>query len=126
MARTGSRGSGGYHGLSEIDREKAVILASNYGEAGAIDFYGPDLGLPPAVSFVGTYWLYGPGDKPGEVAVAIGFLPEHLEGLIAEVHAVRQLGHPFGVAEERNITIHVVRAPHRTLQEVWPELQGIN
>ena len=115
-----------YHGLSEIDREKAVLLASNYGEAGAIDFYGPDLGLPPAVAFVGTYWLYGPGDKPGEVAVAIGFPREHLDGLFAEVRAVRQLGHPFGVAEERNLTIHVVSGPYRTLQEIWPEFQGNN
>jgi 4-amino-4-deoxy-L-arabinose transferase-like glycosyltransferase len=115
-----------YHGLPEVDRERAVILASNYGEAGAIDFYGPVLGLPKAVAFVGTYWLYGPGDKAGDVVVSIGFSMEELDGFFAEVRPVRQLGHPFGVAEERNLTIHVARRPYRTLQEVWPELAGNN
>jgi hypothetical protein len=115
-----------FHNLPEVDRERAVILASNYGEAGAIDFYGPERGLPKAVSFVGTYWLYGPGEKPGDVAVLIGFSTEDVEGFFAEVEAVRKLGHPFAVSEERNLTIHVARQPYRTLQEIWPELQGIN
>jgi hypothetical protein len=115
-----------FHRLPEVDRESAVILASNYGEAGAVDFYGPELGLPKALSLVGTYWLYGPGEKPGDVAVLIGFSTEDVEAFFAEVEAVRRLGHPFGVAEERDLTIHVARRPYRTLQEVWPEFQGMN
>jgi len=115
-----------FQGLPDVDRERAVILASNYGEAGAIDFYGPVLGLPKAVAFVGTYWLYGPGDKAGDVVVSIGFSMEELDGFFADVRPVRQLGHPFGVAEERKLTIHVARRPYRTLQEVWPELAGNN
>ncbi len=115
-----------FHNLPAVDRERAVILASNYGEAGAVDFYGPERGLPKAVSFVGTYWLYGPGEKPGDVVVSIGFTEEEIEGFFAEVEAVKRLGHPYAVAEERDLTIYVARRPHRTLQEIWPELRGIN
>jgi hypothetical protein len=54
-----------YHELPTEDRERAVILTSNYGEAGSIDFYRPRFGLPPAVAYVGTYWFFGPGALPG-------------------------------------------------------------
>lgn len=118
--------AGVFNALSQADRERAVILASNYGEAGAIDFYGPGRNLPNALSSVGTYWFYGPGEKPGDVAVLIGFSTEEIEDYFAEVELVRRVGHPFGVAEERDLGIHVARRPFRTLQEVWPELKGIN
>ncbi|HEU4566202.1 MAG TPA: glycosyltransferase family 39 protein, partial [Gemmatimonadaceae bacterium] len=61
-----------WHALPPERRERAVIIAGNYGEAGAVDFYGPRLGLPPVVSPAGSYWFFGPGEKPGEVVVTIG------------------------------------------------------
>jgi hypothetical protein len=49
-----------------------VIFASNYGEAGAIDRYGPSLGLPPAYSGHNAFGYWGPPpDRPGRV-IAIG------------------------------------------------------
>ena len=46
---------------------KAAVFGQNYGEAGAIDFYGPALGLPSALSAHNSYYLWGPGDWTGEV-----------------------------------------------------------
>jgi hypothetical protein len=42
----------------------AGILAGNYGEAGAINLYGPAYGLPEAMSGINSYWLCGYGDPP--------------------------------------------------------------
>jgi 4-amino-4-deoxy-L-arabinose transferase-like glycosyltransferase len=48
----------------------AVIFASNYGEAGAIDRYGPKLGLPGAYSGHNAFSQWGPPpDRPGPVVV---------------------------------------------------------
>ncbi len=115
-----------YDGLPRQDRERAVILASNYGEAGAIDFYGPRYGLPRAMAFVGTYWHYGPGDETGEVTVAVGFRRESLASRFARVDSVAVVGHPYGVEEQRDQVVHVARHPHRTLQELWPGWKGEN
>ena len=71
-----------FRGLSPEDRSKAIIIAANYGEAGAIDFYGPRLGLPNAVSAAGTYWFFGPGTKPGDVAVTVGIPREDLAKIL--------------------------------------------
>ena len=46
--------------LSDEERAHAAVFCSNYGEAGALNFYGPPLGLPPVVSPVNSFWLRGP------------------------------------------------------------------
>lgn len=48
----------------------AVILTANYGEAGAIDRYGPGLGLPKAYSGHNAFFQWGPPpNRPGPVVV---------------------------------------------------------
>ena len=115
-----------YHRLPEEERRQAVIVAGNYGEAGAIDFFGPRYGLPPAVSPAGSYWFFGPGEKPGAVVVAIGPSRDDLAPFFASVEPAATTGDPWAVAEERELTVFVARGPHRSLQEIWPTLAGRN
>ena len=42
--------AGVYNSLPPEQRAKTAILAGNYGEAGAIDFFGPRYGLPKSIS----------------------------------------------------------------------------
>lgn len=58
--------------LPPADRGRACIYAQNYGEAGAIDFFGPALGLPSAMSGHNSYWHWGPGSCSGVVVLMIG------------------------------------------------------
>jgi hypothetical protein len=113
-----------YNALPASERERAVILASNYGEAGAIDFYGPRYGLPKARAFVGTYWHFGPGDLPGDVVVLHGFEESDFSRFCGSKTVAGHVGHPYAVAEERDLTIYVCREPTTTLQELWPQLAG--
>ena len=112
-----------YDSLSPDERRRAVIVAGNYGEAGALDFYGPRHGLPRAVSPAGTYWFFGPGDRPGEVVVALGVPPEELGRFFGEVTPVAHVGIPWAVSEERRVPISIGRRPARTLQAIWPSLR---
>jgi hypothetical protein len=112
-----------YDSLSPEERRRAVIVAANYGEAGAVDFYGPRHGLPRAVSTAGTYWFFGPGDRPGDVVVAIGVPPEQLGRFFGDVTPVANVGTPWAVSEERHVPITIGRRPARTLQAIWPSLR---
>src|SRR5208282_1553841 len=60
-----------YRALPDEDKKHATILASNYGEAAAIDFYGRADQLPPAVSGQNQYWLWGPGAGDGSVIIHV-------------------------------------------------------
>ena len=111
-----------YHALSAADRARAVIVAGNYGEAGALDLFGPRLGLPGVVSPAGTYWFFGPGPLPGEVVVVIGVSRDDLNGVFASVEPAGRVTSEWSVAEERDLTIYVARGPRMTLQAIWPSL----
>lgn len=54
-------------------RASIAILTENYGEAGAIDLYGPSRGLPHATSRHLSYALWSVPRGDAHVALAIGF-----------------------------------------------------
>jgi hypothetical protein len=113
-----------FHGLPPEDRERAVLLGSNYGEAGAIDFYGPSRGLPKAIAYVGTYWFFGPGDKPGDVLISIGFSYDDMASFFDSVTTAAHVMNRYAVAEQRDLFVYVCRGPRETVQQVWPSLAG--
>ena len=115
-----------YHTLPAEQRERVVLVAGNYGEAGALEFYGPRYGLPGVVSPAGSYWYFGPGERPGEVVITIGIPRETLGRFFDTVVTAATAGHPWAVAEERSLGINVGTGPRATLQQVWPSLAGQN
>jgi len=56
--------AGVYESLPAEDRNRATILTLNYGEAGAIERYGPALGLPLPFSGHNSYAEWGPPGEP--------------------------------------------------------------
>ena len=61
-----------FHSLPADEQAQACILTENYGEAGAIDLYGPAYHLPQAISGHNTYYLWGPGKCSGQVVITVG------------------------------------------------------
>ena len=115
-----------YDSLSPAERDEAVILATNYGRAGANDHLGRKYGLPPSVAPMGSYWFFGPGTKPGKVLIVIGGTRADLAPYYDSVTLAAHLGNPWRVPEERAVDIWVARGNHYTLQEVWGRFEGEN
>jgi hypothetical protein len=61
-----------YAALPPSERAHAAIFAHNYGEAAALDFFGPRYGLPPASSGHNQYWLWGPHGWDGATILDVG------------------------------------------------------
>jgi 4-amino-4-deoxy-L-arabinose transferase and related glycosyltransferases of PMT family len=111
-----------YDSLPPEQRAKAVIAADNYGEAGAIDYYGPAMGLPKAICACGSYWFFGPGALPGEALVNIGTDESDLRKLYGNVQPAGRIDFPWSVPEERDVPLYVATEPVMTLQALWPRL----
>jgi 4-amino-4-deoxy-L-arabinose transferase-like glycosyltransferase len=106
--------------LTPEERERAVLFAANYGQAGALDLYGRRLGLPPVVALAGSFFLFGPGDRPGDVIVFLGVEPEDLVTIRCDSLSLpARVTNPWGVDEEQDVPIMVCRGPNTTLQEFW-------
>jgi hypothetical protein len=110
-----------YNSLSVEERAKSVIFADNYGEAGAVNHFGPKYGLPGAISghFSHFYWGPGPGDP--EIVIAVGNIKEKdLRRDFAEVTRASEIRHPHAIFYENNIPIFVCRKPRLPIRELWP------
>jgi 4-amino-4-deoxy-L-arabinose transferase-like glycosyltransferase len=108
-----------YRALPPLERAQAVIIGNNYGEAGALEFYGPRDGLPPVVSAAGSFYYFGPGTRPGRVAVTLGEGREGLRRFFDSVQAGPRLVNPLTVREEQDLTIYICREPRTTIQAIW-------
>jgi 4-amino-4-deoxy-L-arabinose transferase-like glycosyltransferase len=61
-----------YQSLTPDEQQKAAIFCDNYGQAAAIDFFGPKYGLPKAISGHQNYFLWGPRSYTGEILILVG------------------------------------------------------
>jgi len=112
-----------YHGLPPDERGHAAILTKNYGEAGAIDFFGPPLGLPPAISGHQNYWLWGPRGYAGDVIIALQFSRDELLRMgCASIEDGPTVAHPYAMAEE-HFRLEICRGIRPALAAQWPSLK---
>ncbi len=107
-----------YHAMPAEDQQRTVLYGANYGEAGALDLYGPGQGLPDVVGLAGSFYFFGPGERPGEVILFVGVPREALEELCPSLELAIRIRHEWTV-EENDVPVFVCRGPTRTMQEVW-------
>jgi hypothetical protein len=113
-----------YASLPPELRARTGIFANDFGQAGAIDFYGPKRGLPKAISGHLTYWYWGPRGYSGESLIVLGDRREVLEREFEDVRVVAEVGHPYAMRQER-FTIFLCQGPRGwTLESVWPRLKN--
>ena len=109
-----------YDALPAEDRVVAGIYSNSYMPAGAVDLYGPEYGLPHAVSGSLTYYRWGPGyswevmilitDKTNNLSV---FFDECELGMPAKVELF--IGRPY---------IFVCRKPTVSADVIWSSVKS--
>jgi hypothetical protein len=115
-----------YEALPSAERAHATIAAYNYGEASAIDYFGPAYGLPPAVSGHNQYGFWGPGGNSNEVVVAIGYSDGFLRQFFDDVQRQATISSAHSLPEERNVAIFVCREPRADWATMWPLWQYLD
>jgi hypothetical protein len=114
-----------YHHLRPEDEKRAAIFCQNYGEAGAIDLFGPKFGLPPAISGHQNYFLWGPRDWTGEVALVLDTRDDDERELFASVEDLGQIvSSPWAMPFERRTHIYLCRNPKMNVGGLWPRLKN--
>jgi Dolichyl-phosphate-mannose-protein mannosyltransferase len=111
-----------YTRLSPEERLGCGIFAQDYGQAGAIDFFGRRYGLPPALSGHQTYFLWGPRGYSGNCLIVLDDRREVLEREFEHVEYVGMSDNPYAL--EREVPVFICRgAKFGSLAEIWPRLK---
>jgi hypothetical protein len=115
----------GVHGELD-DGEGAVILTANYGEAGAIERYGPAYGLPKPYSGHNAYADWGPPPDGAAPVITVGLSPAEMAAHLEGCTVVAQVDNGHGIDnDEQDEPIMVCRGPRRAWAEEWPDLKHL-
>jgi hypothetical protein len=113
-----------YASLSPDDQRRAAIYCQNYGEAGAIDFFGPKYKLPPAISGHQNYYYWGPRGATGEVMI---ILDQRDTDEREQFRSVEDLGptesSPWAMPWEQRLHIYLCRDAKGSLPDLWSKLK---
>ncbi len=113
-----------YNHLRPEDKKRAVIFCQNYGEAGASDFFGAQFGLPPAISGHQNYFLWGPRDWTGEVALVLDTRDDNEREQFASVEDLGQIvSSPWAMPFERRTHIYLCHDLKANVREFWPQVK---
>jgi Dolichyl-phosphate-mannose-protein mannosyltransferase len=116
-----------YDALPGPQRRHATILTGNYGEAGAIDRYGPGLGLPQVYSGANNFWLWGPPPAADSAAIAVNLDPAFLRREFAHVRLVATFRNGLGVGDdEQGAQVYLATGLKSSWAQAWPAFRNFS
>jgi hypothetical protein len=116
-----------YNTLTPEEQKQCVIFVRNYGEAGAIDFFGKKYGLPHALCAHNSYWMWGPGERTGNIAIILGHdreLQDNLNDLNRRYRHVELAGTTdckYVMPYENGRLLFICKEMNTTFQILWPD-----
>ncbi|HSW56338.1 MAG TPA: glycosyltransferase family 39 protein [Ignavibacteriaceae bacterium] len=107
-----------YLSIPEAEREKTLVYCSNYGKAGAIEYFSKKYSLPAVICPHNSYWYWWPDDKKYTTVIIIGGeIEEHLESL-EEVYEAGYHQTKYAMPYENNQKIFIGRGLKISLDEI--------
>jgi len=114
-----------YHALPPAERHVTTILTGNYGEAGAVDRYRGDFGLPEAYSGANNFWLWGPPPARDTAAIAVNVDPALLLREFRHVRLVATFWNGLGVSDdEEGVPIYEATGLRSSWVRAWPAFRN--
>ncbi len=111
-----------YHSLPLDEQKRTAIFSNGWGEAAAVDYFGPKYGLPHAISKHNSYWIWGPGNYDGSTMIILRSTGRHEPEEFQSVEDVGIVGHPYSRRDE-HFHIFLCRGLKVDLRKAWPRLK---
>lgn len=111
-----------YHSLTPEEQKRVAIYGNNYGQAAAVDFFGPQYGLPKAISGHQNYYLWGPRHYTGEIVILMGEEESSAREHFESVTVAATLNNPYAYRYE-NRPVLLCRGLKWDLQSGWSRVK---
>jgi|SRR5579863_3503048 len=109
-----------YDSIPASEHAGSGILVGNYGEAGAINLFGPHYKLPPAISKTNSAWYRSYPTNEPQTLIMVGFDDDFLKENFEHCELVAHNTNPYGVVNEESRD-HPDIYLCRHLLPSWPE-----
>jgi 4-amino-4-deoxy-L-arabinose transferase-like glycosyltransferase len=117
-----------YQTIPAGERAHVVVFAENYGEAGAVDRYGPEHGMAGVGVYSGLNALWDLGPPPDDAApvVLVGIGQYDMSGFFTGCRIQTIFDNGVGVDnEEQGQPIAVCSGPAEPWSVLWPQLRHL-
>ncbi len=108
-----------YHSLSDSEKARCAIYAENYGQAGAIKYYGKRRGLPEPVSFNESFVFWTPDSADITTVIYVNDEVEEISYFFADVRQVGAITNQY--ARESGLPVFLCRHPRNGFSEFYRE-----
>ncbi|HEX5966439.1 MAG TPA: glycosyltransferase family 39 protein [Pyrinomonadaceae bacterium] len=112
-----------YHSLTPEEQKRTAIYGNNYGQAAAVDFFGPQYGLPKAISGHQNYFLWGPRHYTGDIMIIMGEEEDEAGDDFESCTVAATLNNPYAYRYE-NRPILLCRGLKWDLQSGWSRVKN--
>lgn len=118
-----------HQALPGDERAGAGLLASNYGEAGALALYGPAHGLPRVMGRTNSFWLRGYDPREPRTVIVTGMNVDSALRYFESCEWKAAITNSLGVRNEESRDaryILVCRGPRQPWAELWRRLRQLS
>jgi 4-amino-4-deoxy-L-arabinose transferase-like glycosyltransferase len=115
-----------YHTLTPEEQRNAVIITTNYGEAGALELYGEEFGLPPVFATHNSYHHWGPPSDSVRTYIGVSVDRRDLEQRFDSVQEVGVHTCEYCTRPQQRVPIYVARGPRISVTAEWPSFKIYN
>jgi hypothetical protein len=112
-----------YNTLTPEEKAKCAIIGNNYGEAGAIDFFGKKYNLPKTISGHNNYWLWGHRNATGGIVIRLGGSMEAMLESYSEAKQVGLFHDDYCMPYENKMAIYVCKNRRIPLKDDWADFK---
>lgn len=110
-----------YRDLPPAVRRHTAIVTGNYGEAGAVDRYGPQFGLPVAYCGQNNFWLWGPPPAADRTALVVNLSTGLLRREFGSVRPLAQFHNGLGISDqEEGVVLELASGLRTSWPAAWP------
>ena len=113
--------------LPAEQRDGARVIVGNYGEAGAIEFYGPAYQLPQELEVTNSGWYRTFPQKPPSVLIVAGWAADDMNEQLSGCRLAGHNGNPLIVNNEESrdhADIYVCDGvPRNGWRKFWDDMQ---
>ena len=112
-----------YHSLPLDEQRNTVIVSSNYGQAGALELYGPQLGLPAVYGTHNSFHSWGPPPDSVTTYIGVNIDVEGVKDMFESIEEAAVYNCADCTRPQQIQPIYILRGPRFSIKKEWSKFK---